>query len=60
MYVEEGLRSFYKGIVPALIASYHSAVQFLIYENATGLIQNSVNTTHPVRCDFFDFLGLGE
>lgn len=58
MHAEEGLRVFYKGIVPALLASYHSAVQFLIYENATGLVQNSVHTAHPVR-DTSQFLRPG-
>jgi solute carrier family 25 folate transporter 32 len=29
---EEGFRAYYKGIVPALLASYHGAVQFAVYE----------------------------
>lgn len=32
IYREEGIKSYYRGLTPAIIASYHGAVQFLIYE----------------------------
>ena len=33
----EGLTSFWKGIVPSLMGSYHGAVQFTIYESIRKL-----------------------
>jgi len=36
MYRAEGFAVFAKGLVPALLASYHGAVQLTVYENASA------------------------
>lgn len=33
IYLEEGVASYYRGLAPAVLACYHGAVQFLIYES---------------------------
>lgn len=32
IYREEGVTAYYRGLAPAVVACYHGAVQFLIYE----------------------------
>lgn len=47
IYKEEGLKSYYRGLTPALVASYHGAVQFLIYETLCSWVSSNT-TTDPL------------
>ncbi|KAJ3336605.1 hypothetical protein HDU93_002528 [Gonapodya sp. JEL0774] len=42
MYRGEGLRAFYKGMVPALVGVSHGAIQFTIYEELKNLWKRRV------------------
>jgi len=44
IYREEGLASFYKGLVPALFGVSHGAVQFMAYEELKSLLKSSGKT----------------
>ena len=57
IYREEGIRGYYRGIVPALFGVSHGAIQFMVYEELKQYRRTSVESGDK-KMKFVEYVGM--